>query len=283
MQPMHTNSVKRSGGRRRGHRGPSLGVLGIWAAAVMVMGIEPAHAGGKSGSDRSGSGSRTLARTTSAVRTHTSAPPASGGSGGTTSPRPVTSDFAYEDGYYCATCPPYVGGPAWAHGPPVARPQLSVSVGMQSVEGSDGAVSGAIHLRSGGLGLALEGAQYFERGLALDGSDLIRMDVWSLNAAGRVLRIGAGELWVAGGVGGSGSTEFERLMGLVIGGELTHPIGGDMMLRGGARYYVLEQETQIAEAYAHFGVWFLSVGYRALRFNVGPPLHGPQVGVHWQL
>lgn len=275
MQPIRTNSGRPPGGRKRAALGP---VLGIWAAAAMAVGTAPAHADGKR---ESALGARTLARTTSAVRSHTSAPPASGGGGGT-APRPVRTGYVYEDGYHCATCPPYVGGPTWARGStPPAR--LSVSLGMQSVEGSDGAVSAAVRLRSGGLGLAIEGAQYFERGLALDGSELVRMDVWALSASGRVLRVGDGELWVEGGLGGAGSTEFERLMGLVIGGAFTHPLGDRMKLRGGARYYVLEQETQIGEAYADFGVWFLSVGYRALRFNVGPPLHGPQVGVHWQL
>lgn len=255
------------------------------ALAVLAVGAGPgvARAG-----ERSGPKSGTLSKVTRAVREHSSAGARSGSrapsSGNGSEPSHRRTDSIYRDDpgrwyHTCATCVPVAAGP-YASGAAAARPgpvpptRLMLAVGLQSVEGSDGAARGGLHISKGGLGLSASMARYFERGPAMGGA--IFMDVWSVAAAGRLLHAGGSELWLHGGLGGTGSTEFEPLMGPVIGAALVHPLGGNLGLRGSVRHYVLEQDTRASEASAGIGVSFLSVGYRVLRFNVGPVLHGPE-------
>jgi hypothetical protein len=249
---------------------------GILLAAAST-GIGEAHAGGEHGT-RAG----TLGQVTGAVREHVAAHASSGG-GATT--RPDESGHWYGGGYdaSCPTCGPFVTtSPSARSAPAPAEPvRVSLALGLQSVEGSDAAVSGLARVRLGGFALALEGAQYFERMAGAGGEvETIKMDIWSMRLAGRVLRLGAGELWIEGGMGGTGSSEFPRVSGTVIGAAFVHAPGGHIALRGGARYYAFEHDLRATEAHADFGVSFLSVGYRVLAFGVGPALHGPSVGVH---
>jgi hypothetical protein len=247
---------------------------GVSLAAAAPTGMGIAHAGGES-SGRPG----TLGQVTGAVREHIES--RSSPDGGAPA-NPGEHGHWYGGGYdtHCPTCGPFVGTSSVA-GPSMRGPRepvrLSLSLGLQSVEGSDAAVSGAAALRLGGFGLAIEGAQYFER--VAGGDETIYMDIWSMRMAGRVLRLGAGELWIEGGVGGTGSSEFERISGTVIGASFVHASGREISLRGGARYYVFEHDLSATEAHADFGVSFLSVGYRVLAFGVGPALHGPGLGV----
>jgi hypothetical protein len=250
---------------------------GISLAAAATTGMEVAHAGGES-SARPG----TLGQVTGAVREHIEARSSPGGGAST---QPGGHGHWYDGGYdtHCPTCAPFVGTSP-AGGPsmrgPVEPVHVSLSLGLQSVEGSDAALSGAARVRLGGFALAIEGAQYFERVAGSGGGETIFMDIWSMRMAGRVLRLGAGELWIEGGMGGTGSSGFERVSGTVIGAAFVHAPGRQISLRGGARYYVFEHDLHATEAHADFGVSFLSVGYRVLAFGVGPALHGPGLGVH---
>ena len=247
---------------------------GISLAAFTAIGV--AHAGGEGGA-RPG----TLGQVTGAVRAHTEA---RSSPGRVDAPPPGDErGHWYGGGYdsHCPTCGPFLG--ASPTGGPSTRGlavpvQVSLSLGLQSVVGSDAALSGAARVSLGGFALALEGAQYVE-GVAGAG-DAITMDIWSMRMAGRVLRLGAAELWIEGGMGGTGSSEYERMGGTVIGAAFVHTPGRHLSLRGGARSYVFEHDLQATETHAEFGVSFLSVGYRVLAFGVGPALHGPGVGVH---
>lgn len=267
---------KRTGNDRAPARAPgrlARAAAGVVLVAIATTGTRPAHAGGDR-STRSG----TLGQVTTAVREHVEARSTPGG-GASTRPGGGGAWYGDYDGY-CPTCAPYVaaspvGGPS-VRGP-VEPVHVSLSLGLQSVEGSDAAVSGAARLRLGGFALAVEGAQYFER--VSGAGETITMDIWSMRMAGRVLRLGAGELWVEGGMAGTGSSEFERVTGTVIGASFVHAPGRDLALRGGARYYVFEHDLSATEAHADFGVSFLSVGYRVLAFGVGPALHGPGLGL----
>jgi hypothetical protein len=256
-----------------------LAAAGITLAMVAASGAGVAHAGGES-SGRQG----TLGQVTGAVREHIASSSTPGG-GAPANPGGYGHWYGGSYDTPCPTCGPFVaaspvGGPSLRG--PVEPVRLSLSLGLQSVEGSDAAVSGAAAVRLGGFALAIEGAQYFERvaGSTAGSGETIYMDIWSMRMAGRVLRLGAGELWIEGGMGGTGSTEFERVSGTVIGASFVHAPGREISLRGGARYYVFEHDLSATEAHADFGVSFLSVGYRVLAFGVGPALHGPGLGVH---
>jgi hypothetical protein len=249
------------------------GAAAVILAAIATVGV--AHAGGE-GSARPG----TLGQVTSAVRSDMDAHAPAGGGAAQPGEHGHVSQ-GYYDSYHCPTCPPFVagsvpGGPGMRG--PAAPLRVSLALGLQAVEGSDAAVSGAARVHLGGLGLALEGTQYFERDRT-GGGETIFMDIWSMRLAGRVLRLGHGELWVEGGMAGTGSSGFERVTGTVIGAGVVHAPSPTITLRGGARYYVFERDLHATEAHADIGVSFLSVGYRVLAFGVGPALHGPGFGV----
>lgn len=267
-------------GRRLVPHGP----IGQGVVIALVLGLMSGMAWAEGRSD---SRSGTLARTTSAVREHTTSrsgpsAPSSGGSPDAPIPRPVHDDYYAGSGWYrggCATCVPMVAGPYYPGSAvrrgPVPPTRLTLEVGLQAVDGSDGAGRASAQLSRGVLGIAASAARYFEQAPAMDGTDMIFMDVWSVTIAGRLVRAADSELWVHGGLGGTGSTEFEHIMGPVVGASLVHPLGRSMWLQGSARYFVLEHETRASEVSAGLGVSFLSVGYRVFRFNVGPALHGP--------
>jgi hypothetical protein len=240
---------------------------------------------------RSGSRAGTLSKTTSAVREHTDSHSRSGPGAPPSghAPESPRTEYIYYDphpSWYrsCLTCVPAVGGPYYAghmearHGP-VPPTRLALSVGLQSVEGSEGAARIDLQLAKGSLGISASMSRYFERGAAMDGSGVVLMDVWAVTAAGRIVHAGESELWIHGGLGGTGSNEFESLMGPVIGSAIVHPLSRSIRLRGDLRYFVLEQATRASEASAGIGVSFLSVGYRAFRFHVGPMLHGPELAL----
>jgi hypothetical protein len=254
---------------------PALAAAALIMAAIAGAGAGQAYAGGEGGG-RPG----TLGQVTGAVREHMDARGAGGG-GGDPTPRPGDRDYFYGsyDGYVCPTCAPVMGGAVG--GPHVSGPaepmEVSLSLGLQSVVGSDAALSGAARVRLGGFALELEGAEYWER--ARTGAETIYMDIWSIRVAGRVVRLGSSELWVEGGLCGTGSNVFDRVTGTVIGAGLLHALRQGVSLRGGARYYVFEEDLVATEARADLGVSFLSVGYRVLELGAGPALHGPGVAV----
>jgi hypothetical protein len=68
-------------------------------------------------------------------------------------------------------------------------------------------------------------------------------------------------------------------MGPTVGAELEHMFTPSLRASGSARYYVLEHDMRASELRAAVGASFLSLGYRVFRFNVGPALRGPEVGV----
>jgi hypothetical protein len=258
-------------------RHTSLTAFAIAVAGLFTAGAGLAHAGGEGG--RPGA----LGQATGAVREHQAAR-GSGGGGG--DPTPGTPDHGHfyggYDGYVCPTCAPVMGGTVGAphaHGP-IEPMEISLSLGLQSVVDSDAALSAAARVRLGGLAFEVEGAEYWERARTAGGPDTIYMDIWSIRAAGRVLRLGRSELWIDGGLCGTGSNVFERVTGTVIGAGLLHAVRRDISLRGGARYYVFDEDLTATEARADLAVSFLSVGYRVLELGAGPALHGPGVGVH---
>lgn len=272
MQPTRIRATRFSA---RPPRQTSLMAVVIVMAGATTAG--PAHAGGEGGG-RPG----TLGQVTGAVREHMAAR-GGGGGGGDPTPRPGDSGYVHGgyDGYACPTCAPVMGGAVggpYARGP-VEPMELSLSLGLQSVVGSDAALSGAARVRLGGVAFELEGAEYWERARTAGDAETIYMDIWSIRAAGRVLRLGRSELWIEGGLCGTGSNVFERVTGTVIGAGLLHAVREDISLRGGARYYVFEEDLVATEARADLGVSFLSVGYRVLALGAGPALHGPGVGV----
>lgn len=156
---------------------------------------------------------------------------------------------------------------------------VSLELGLHPVKDSDGATVGSARLSKGFLGILLSGSHYFEQAPSMTGADQITMNVWTVSGTARLYDSPATEVWIEGGVGGTSSTEFERIMGPALGIQVEHAVTPALGMRGSARYYVLEQDIHASEARASIGVSYFSVGYRIFAFNVGPALRGPEVGV----
>jgi hypothetical protein len=253
------------------------------AVLSLVCLVDPALAD----STRSGSGGA-LGQTTRAVdRATGGSSSTSGGSSSSSSSSDDSSSPDYDDDYdysqpYCATCTYAAPGPppAYAHGPRgFSHTRLALELGLQSVHDSDGAGMIDARVMRHNLGFGFAGTRYFESGRAMDGSDTIYMNVWALTVALRGFDNGRTQVWLNGGMAGSGSNNFESLTGGTVGVELLHAVGSAIKLRGTARYFVLEQSMRASEVRAAISASYFSLGYRVFRFNVGVPLYGPEFGL----
>lgn len=251
----------------------------LFAALLAVPGA--AWAGGNSSS-----GGGALSQATNAVRASVGGP--SQPSGGSSAPSHPTSDGPSYPEYHpeyvgtpCYSCAPIMPGPAPSVGQPPQgeRPRIFMELGLQSVKDSDGAAMGGLHVSKNNVGMGLAATRYFERGMALDGTDMIHMDVWAFTGQMRVVHAAGTELWLSGGISGSDSNNFKPLLGPTLGAELQHTLTSSIMLRGSARYYMLEEGIRASELRANLDAAFLTLGYRVFRFDVGPALRGPEFGV----
>lgn len=259
----------------------SLHVLAVVAGAVSALSLAGADA--VAGGSRQGGGA--LSQATGAVRSVVGPPPSTGSGGGSSpsgsgyTPPPT---YTYHPEYgpaSCVGCGPVVARPAPASQGPVTPVRVSLGLGLHSVEDSDGALVGGVRATLGRFGVDFDGARYIERVPALDGSDSIHMNVWSLGAMLRAFGEGPTAIWLSGGVTGASSSEFQSMVGPVVGIELSHELTRDLVARAGARYLMFDQDMYASELRAAVRASFLSVGYRVFQFEVGPPLRGPEVGV----
>lgn len=229
-----------------------------------------------------------LGKVTKAVSKKSGSSGGSGGSSGGSTSEPRrdhrTTHVDYDDpGYYTCThnCGVVTYGGTSNHGPRVlGKPEIDLGFAIHSVENSDGAAVMSLRVSQGGFGIGLDDTSYFEELPMADGSvGHIRMDLWSINLAGRIAYTERTELWLTGGVAGAHSTEFEALHGPVVGMAIDHHVGGAVSLQGSARLFFLEDDVDAREYRAGVKASIVTLGYRQLQFNVGPPLQGPEVGV----
>ncbi len=156
--------------------------------------------------------------------------------------------------------------------------ETRIYLGLHSVEGSNGAGVASLRSSFGDNGLELDDIRYFER--MADGQYL-SMDVWSMSLAHRAVATGKGNrtaLWLKGGLAGAHSDGL-GLFGAVVGAELTHNLGPSLGFETGARYFFYQDDIRAVELRAGVAASILRVSYRLLRFDVGPPLRGPELGV----
>jgi len=162
---------------------------------------------------------------------------------------------------------------------------VSLAASYQNVSGSDGALNGDIHIGHGNVALSLSGSSYSEsdqvrKGEATTDSTLTR---WDLQIQGRSLRTANTELWIGGGIGQLRGSGFEPLTGLSLGLEAKHRLAArGFGIYGGARGIIYEDDLKATELRAGLKASVLRVGYRYFELNVGPPLHGPELGVALQ-
>lgn len=156
--------------------------------------------------------------------------------------------------------------------------------GVQSVQGSNGAIAGSLKLRLGELGVGVSNTSYVETAEGADPTEMqssstTRMDMLAFTLDGRILSTADTSVWLEGGIGSSRSTDFRALAGPLLGAAMEHKLVADVGIGVGARHFVLEQDVKATEVRLGFTASLLSLSYRVLQFNVGPALHGPEAGL----
>ena len=158
--------------------------------------------------------------------------------------------------------------------------RLDLYLGGHAVVDSQGALVGEIRLSKDWLGISASDTSYFEQVSDDKGrSDSVRLDLMAFALNARLFGGGGTELWIDGGLAASSSTAYETILGTAFGLRAEHQVQPDMAVVAQGRFFSLEADVSAFEGWAGVRAWFLSAGYRVVRFNVGPPLHGPEAGV----
>jgi len=161
---------------------------------------------------------------------------------------------------------------------------LQAYFGMMSVFESDGAMRGSVRASSGNYGVGMDGTRYFEQVGSGQGTMYLHLDVWSLNGQYRALKMGRFSqtaVWLNAGLAGQ-SSDGLHLLGATIGAEVAHNINSAIGLETSARVFAMQDGIRAIEVRGGVAASILRLSYRVLKFNVGPALRGPEVGVAWR-
>jgi hypothetical protein len=157
--------------------------------------------------------------------------------------------------------------------------RLDLTLGAHSVVDSDGALFGEVRLSKDWIGLGVSSIRYVEHVEDGKREDDVSLGLTAFTISGRIFRHDTSEVWLDGGLALNGSSEYDTIMGTAWSMRVEHGFNPDLGLRGQVRYYGFEHDVSAWEGWGGVRAWFLQAGYRALQFNVGPPLHGPEAGV----
>jgi hypothetical protein len=235
-----------------------------WRAVVLVaIGFSPAAHAGALGQVVGG-----LAQATGST-----AHPAPSGSAAPQISGPIFAESAPTP-YPAGVVPVGLAPPPSSPGPDVT---LELSLGLMAVHDSDGAAAFEVGFVHDDFGLFVRGRSFFEQ--QEQTASTLRLDLGSITADLRVIASDGAELWLEGGVGGVATIDDIHAYGAVAGGRIERKLFGDVSARAIGRYYFLADDIRLLELAAGFRVSAFDFSYRLFSFNVGPPLHGPEVGI----
>lgn len=162
--------------------------------------------------------------------------------------------------------------------------RFDLYAGAHSVVGSQGALVGEVRVSKAWLGMSASGTSYFERVEDVDKrpDQTVRLDLMALAVNGRIAASGPSEMWLDVGLAATTSSEYDAVLGAMAGLRFEHQLGRDLGVAAQGRMYRMESDVSAVEGWAGVRAWFVRAGYRALRFNVGPALHGPEAGVAFE-
>ncbi len=162
---------------------------------------------------------------------------------------------------------------------PTIPMNLDALFGAAVMQGSGPALSGVLRLRFGGFAVAGGITSFFEN----DGGATTRLDLWRVGGALRLIADDRTELWLDAALAGVYTQPELSMMGVSVGGRLEHRISRSVGLTATGGIVALEHDVDALELGVSARLFFLTVGYRVVDFNVGPPLHGPEVGLSFSI
>lgn len=166
-------------------------------------------------------------------------------------------------------------------GSPGPLPPMRVdgALAVAAMTGSGPAVTGRFALRLGAVAVGGGVSSFFEQ----DGSETTRLDLWRVGGGLRIFDFAETELWVEGAFAGVHTQPELSLLGGYVGGRIEHHATPKLTLAATLGTVALQHDVDALEISASVRMYVFTVGYRVLDFNVGPPLHGPEVGIAFNL
>jgi len=153
------------------------------------------------------------------------------------------------------------------------------ALAVAAITGSGPAVTGRFALRFGAIALGGRGSSFLEQ----DGNQPTRLDLWRVGGGLRIFDFADTALWVEGAFAGVHTQPELSLLGGYVGGRLEHHATPKLTLAATLGTVALQHDVDALEISASVRIYVFTVGYRVLDFNVGPPLHGPEVGLAFNL
>lgn len=176
------------------------------------------------------------------------------------------SDGCCDDEVYVAYP---VGGPAT---------DIRLDFGLHRVDDSDGALYASVRASYDQLGIILSDTAYYEQ----TGMETLDLHIWGVGGSYRLNRqAGPTSLWISAGLAGATSDGLQ-LYGGFVGGDLAHRLRGAVGVEAGGRMSLYQDDIRGMELRVGVTASILRLGYRLMELNVGPPLHGPELGLALQ-
>jgi hypothetical protein len=202
----------------------------------------------------------------------------SGGSESSSSEHESGKSSSFWDSGCCHIDPSATLGYSYAVPPSGDSVQSELYFGAQSVANSDGAMTVEARATYDDFGLGVRDTSFFEQ-VDAKKNQYLRLDVWWLGGLWRFDHDEKSSIWLELGVSGLNGADQLSMTGVAAGLHFTRRAAGQLALTGGGRYFWFEHDVAAAEVYGGVQLSVLQITYRLLDFNVGPPLHGPEVGM----
>lgn len=168
--------------------------------------------------------------------------------------------------------------------PRLSMPRVSFDLqsAMQTLRNSDSSVRFSGTFLVGRVGVHASAEQYKEsisaKGANGPMSDDIRLQIYELSGVVRLVDQSWGQLDLRVGVAKNTSTHFDEMTGSTATLRTQFPLHEHIKLGAHVRGLSFSEEINAVDSSASLLLSYAKLGYRVLKYNVGPAIHGPELG-----
>lgn len=166
------------------------------------------------------------------------------------------------------------------------RPNFDLRLVAQKVLDSDGSYHFDASMNIGRVGFFAAVDHYFEKiqstGKMAERSEDVRINLFELSAFARLIDHNVFQADLRVGFAGATSSHFDSLPGGILGLRLRAHASPVFSFSAEAKAMRYSHEIAAVEAAAGAHISIAYLGYRALKFDVGPVLEGPEAGLSFQ-